>query len=116
MWITLGQRLAWGKPLSLGLGTVAMRSDTDYFFMRIEQERQAASRATDDRVRLRHLEFAAAYVFYLREMKAQEQRVALHFSSNRTLRDPAPEPEQASGIKTADLPPPDASEAVADAV
>jgi hypothetical protein len=47
-----------------------MRSDTEYFRARSEQERVAAARATDQRARLRHLELAAAYVFRVREIEA----------------------------------------------
>jgi hypothetical protein len=55
-----------------------MQSDTEYLRARIEQERDAAAAAVDKRVRAKHLELAAAYVFRVREIDAQESRSAMH--------------------------------------
>jgi len=46
----------------------------DYLARRATEELAAAIKASDDRVRERHLEFADAYVFRLREWKAIERR------------------------------------------
>jgi hypothetical protein len=43
--------------------------DVDYLRMRLREESQAAKRSTEERVRLRHLELAAAYEFRITSMK-----------------------------------------------
>lgn len=52
---------------------IAMPSDPEYFCRRAREEREAADRSGNQNVRLRHLEFAQAYEFWFREMKADRQ-------------------------------------------
>ena len=55
-----------------------MQSDTEYFRHRAREERHAAERSTDPRVRMCHLEFADAYELRLREMYAGDRRPVFH--------------------------------------
>ena len=48
--------------------------DADYLANRAAQELAAAIKASDNRLRERHLELADAYAFRLRECKAIERR------------------------------------------
>ena len=55
-----------------------MTSDPEYLCRRAREEREAADRSRNENVRLRHLEFAQAYEFWFREMKALERQSAAH--------------------------------------
>lgn len=54
-----------------------MQSDPAYFCRRAREEREAADRAANQNVRLRHLEFAQAYEFWFREITALESQSAV---------------------------------------
>ena len=72
--IALDKRLAWGKAFDPSIGGAAMQSDTDYFRKRAREERQAAGSAADERVRLRHIEFAQAYELRVRETESANHK------------------------------------------
>jgi hypothetical protein len=54
-----------------------MASDADYFRRRAREERLAALIAGKGCVRLRHLEFAEAYEFRIRELSEDQSRSTL---------------------------------------
>jgi hypothetical protein len=52
-------------------------ADIDYLRSRARAERIAAGKASRMSVRLRHIEFAEAYEFRVREMDAEDRRLAV---------------------------------------
>jgi hypothetical protein len=56
-----------------------LQDDDEYFSRRALQERQAALSAEKQSVRMRHLEFALAYEFRVRELRAQQRRPVFRF-------------------------------------
>lgn len=78
MWITSRRRLGIGQPASVAIGGWRMDNDRLYYARRAVQERAAAMRSTDPRVRHVHQELAARYEERLVEIGQQERDAGIH--------------------------------------
>ena len=90
-----------------------MQGDAKYFTRRFREEQQAALSADNRSVRLRHLEFAQAYEFRARELRALERRAVLNGKATGSFDDPLNTIYEQ--IATGDGAPPSLQEAALDA-